>query len=51
MTLRPDYAQWLIFYLYYMKDQAASDEESIRFYHINSNLRLIAKEGKDINFI
>ena len=51
MALRPDHAQWLIFYLYYMKDQAASDEESTRFYYINSNLRLMTEEGKGINLI
>ena len=51
MAFRPDYAQWLIFYPYYIKDQAASDEESIKFYYINGNLRLMAEEGKNINLI
>ena len=47
----PDYAQWLIFYPYYIKDQAASDEKNTRFHHINNNLRLMAEEGKSINLI
>ena len=51
MALRPDHAQWLIFYPYYMKDQAASDEKSTRFHYINNNLRLMAEEGKGINLI
>ena len=51
MALRPNYAQRLIFYSYYIKDQAASDEKNTRFYHINNNLRLMAEEGKDINLI
>ena len=51
VALRPDHAQRLISYPYYMKDQAASDEESTRFHHINGNLRLMAEEGKGINLI